>query len=54
MTSMTSMTPGAVRWFETTEHGPGTNLDALLADGQTTLMELQELKTMGTGSAKMG
>lgn len=35
-------TQGAVRWFETTEHGPGTNLDALLADGQTTLMELQE------------
>ena len=30
-------------WFQDTEHGPGTNLEALLVDGESTLLQIQEL-----------
>lgn len=30
-------------WFQDTEHGPGTNLEALLVDGESTLLQLEEL-----------
>eukprot|EP00434_Breviolum_minutum_P011578 symbB.v1.2.010211.t1/scaffold665.1/size175136/2 len=36
-------TQGSMVWFQDTEHGPGTNLEALLVDGESTLLQLEEL-----------